>query len=468
MRIEVYNMYKKEFKKYISLMLIVVTIASSLILGCTAFAADLVAINDNTFPDKTFREIVSEVCDTNGNGYLDEKERSRTVFSLSGYVDDDETIESLKGIEYFPNLTKLYCGGIGLKSLDLSQNTKLQQLTCGGNHLETLSLANLTELTTLDCSDNNLTSIDTSVCPKLQTFRCYSNKIENLDVSKNTELVTLQADQNELSTLNLSKNVKLRSLSCSNNHLAELSLANNTELTEVTADAIGDQWITKSAYTKTNKIYIEYLFKDSTKLVSSSLDTVVDYGDGFATASAYNGTSFSTDEASNIIDKLVNANKEVMDGFVYKYSVGNPACEDMSVNVVVNRSFYQVNFWLDDQKSTRLSYSLVASGSDAVAPAIPEAPLCKKYVSWSDDYTNITDDKDIYIIWADDHYMYRRIDNETGEIDIHCTKCDNMTIHFNFLDAYNSKTGDDNFVEVGDRNNDGVINAKDYALIIKM
>lgn len=461
-------MYKNKFKKYISLMLIVAIIASSLVLGCTAFAADLVAINDTNFTDKTFRKIVSDVCDTNDNGYLDEKERSRTVFSLSGYVDDDESIESLKGIEYFTSLTKLYCGGIGLKSLDLSQNIKLTQLTCGGNHLTTLSLENLTELTSLDCSDNNLTAINVSVCPKLQTLRCYANKIERLDVAKNYELTTLQVAQNELTALNLNNNTKLRTLTCSNNHLAELSLANNTALNEVTADDIGDQWITKAAYIKANKIYVDYSFKDGSKLVSSSLDTIIDTGDSVATASAFNGMAFTTSEATSIIDNLVNADKEVLDGFVYKYNVSNAACEDMSVNVVVNRNFYQVNFWLDEQKSDRLQFSLVTDGGSVVAPQIPEAATCKKYVSWSDDFSEIHEDKDIYIIWADDHNIVKNINTNTGEIDVHCTKCDTKTIQFNFLTAYNSTEGSTYYVEIGDQNHDGVINAKDFAIIVKM
>lgn len=460
-------MYK--IKRYISLLLSVLTIVSSLLIGCTAFADELVAINDVNFADKNFRKIVSDYCDTNGNNYLDSSERNRTVLSIPGYLDDNEVIESLKGIEYFTNLTTLYAGGIGLKGdLDVSNNTKLTRLSCGGNDLTTLKLGSLANLTYLDCSANELTALNVTGCPNLQKLQCYSNKIASIDLSKNLELILLYLEQNELETLNINLNVKLQVFHCSNNHIPELNLSSNTALDEITADDIGDQWISKDAYIRANRVYINYTFKDSSKLVSSSLDTVIDTDEGMAVASAYNGSAFSTDEADNIKKKIVDANKDVFDGFTYKYNVSNHACDDMSVNVVVTRGFYQVNFYLDETKTTRLSYALVSSGSTVTPPAVPEAALCKKYVSWSDNFVDINEDRDIYIIWKDDHDMVKNFNNVTGNIDVHCTKCDRKTVQFNFLAAYNSKEGDVNYVEVGDRNHDGVINAKDYAIIVKM
>lgn len=464
-------MYKIKYKKFISLLLSVLTIASSLAIGCTAFADDLISINDINFTDKTFRQIILDNYDMNENGILESSERTNTrVLSLSGYLDeDDQVIKNLKGIEYFTNLTTLYAGGIGLEGeLDVSKNTKLARLTCGGNDLTSLKLGSLSSLTYLDCSGNALTSVDVTGCPNLQKLQCQSNKIEAIDVSKNPNLVLLYLEQNELQSLNLNNNLNLQVIHCSNNHLAELDLSSNNLLDEITADDIGDQWITKDAYIKASKIYINYSFKNSSKLVSSSLDTSLETDDGVATAASYNGSAFVTSEADNIKDKIVNANKEVLDGFTYKYDVSNSACENMSVNVVTNRNFYQVNFYFDEEKSVRLGYTLVVEGGSATAPAVPEAPLCKKYVSWSENFGSVTDDMDIYVVWKDDHNIIKNFDNRTGRISIYCEKCDRKTIQFNFYDAYNSKLGDDNYVEIGDRNNDGVINAKDYAILFRM
>lgn len=462
-------MYKNKYKKCISLLLAVLIIASSLAVGCTAFAATGVSINEINFPDKSFRDIVKDVCDKDGNNYLDSTELSNTkVLSLSGYLDDDESIEDLKGIELFPNLSKLYCGDSALTTLDISQNQNLTTVRVGGNNLTSITIGYQPYLSQLICSANELTSIDVTQCPMLRDFQCNSNKLTSLNVSQNPNLNILYVQQNELTNVDVSNNPNLIYFYCSNNHLTELNLSRNINLDELTADEIGDQWITENAYIKSNKIYINHSFKDSTKLISSSLDTVVETDDGQTVAVAYNGSAFSTSEVTNIKNKLKNANSEVFDGFTYKYNVSNSACEEMSVNVVTDRNFYQVNYWLDEEHSVRLAYNLVMAGSNVTAPAVPDPPLCKKYEAWSDTADYVLEDKDIYIIWKDDHNVVKNINNTTGDIDIHCTKCDTKTIQFNFIKAYNSKKGDDNFVEIGDRNNDGVINAKDYAIIIKL
>ena len=140
----------------------------------------------------------------------------------------------------------------------------------------------------------------------------------------------------------------------------------------------------------------------------------------------------------------------------------------MSVNIEVNRNFYQVDFYLDATKEVRLSYNLVISGNQATAPQIPEASTCKEFVKWSEDYTNVTRDMSVYIVWRDNHNIVKSFNDSTGIIDVRCTKCDEKTVRFDFASAYNKKTGEDGFDEVGDVNHDGVINAKDYALLYKM
>ena len=74
---------------------------------------------------------------------------------------------------------------------------------------------------------------------------------------------------------------------------------------------------------------------------------------------------------------------------------------------------------------------------------------------------------EVYIIWADDHNMIKNLDSVTGQIDVECTKCNTRTLHFNFMDTYNLKQGDEGFNAEADLNGDGVVNAKDYAIILK-
>lgn len=466
-------MYKyNKIKRFIASLLAVLTLATCLSVGSVAYAEDLVAINENNFADKNFRTIISEIYDVDQNGYLDATERKVTYISLSGYLEEvcgpDATITDLKGIEYFYNLSNLYCAGIGLETLDVHQNTKLTRLTCGGNLITSLTLGSLAKLVYLDCSVNELTALDLSGVPALKTLNCNTNKIANIDLSVVPGLTTLYINQNELISLDVSSNTALINLQCTYNHIKELDLSSNTALVEITEQMIGNQWVNLDAYVSANKIYINVALKNQSALVSSSLDTVVETEEGEEIVSAYSNGKFCTDEADCLAGKLKNADLEEKDGFVYKYNVNNAACDDMTVNVETKRNFYQVNFYLDSTMTSRLSYNLVIAGSSATAPELPEASSCKEFVSWSEDYTSVNNDMDVYIIWRDNHNIIKDFNNTTGVIDIHCTKCHEKDICFNFSSAYNKKRGEIGYDEVGDVNNDGVVNAKDYALLLRM
>ncbi len=456
-------------KKGIASVLALLTTATCLSVGSVAFAEDLVAINETVFPDKNFRTVISEVYDKDGNGYLSTEEIERVkVMTPGAYLEnDDDTITTLSGIEKFYNLEKLYCASLGLKELDVSKNTKLTSVTCMGNELTSLTVGSLSALTWLNCSNNNLTQIDVSACPALQTLQASVNSITTIDLSKNTELTSLQIFQNSLSSLDLSANTKLSELVCKSNRIAELDLSANTALGNTSTENVGDQWIELSASVSNNKVVIPCTFANADKLSLTSLDTVVQTDDGEETVLAYSSGSFVTDELMDISGKLTTENKEIKDGFTYKYNTGNTNCDLMTVNAVVSRNLYQVNFYLDESKSERIDYKLVEYGKEATAPTVPDAPTCKKFVSWSDDFSNITADKNVYAVWTDDHNMVKSIDDETGEVDIKCTKCNQKTLHFNFMEAYNSAKGDDNYNASADLNNDGFVNAKDYAIILK-
>lgn len=171
---------------------------------------DLVAINETIFPDKNFRTVISEVYDKDSNGYLSTAEIERVkVMTPGAYLNENETIASLSGIEKFYNLEKLYCASLGLKELDVSKNTKLTSLTCMGNELTSLTVGSLAELTWLNCSNNNLTSLDVTNCPALQTLQASVNSISSIDLSKNTQLASLYVFQNNIAKLDLSKNTNL-------------------------------------------------------------------------------------------------------------------------------------------------------------------------------------------------------------------------------------------------------------------
>lgn len=199
-------------------------------LSATAQSVDPVTINETNFPDANFRQYVSETYDTDSDKGVLSPAEQMAVKDCNIY---NKGIKELTGIEYFVNLTKLYCADNHLTSLILERNTKLETLSCAGNQLTSLSLEKNNELTSLSCFNNSLTSLNVENNSKLAELRCYSNNLTSLNLKNNTELTFLSCNYNQLTELNLEKNSKLTNLYCSHNLLSTLNLEKNTVLTDL-------------------------------------------------------------------------------------------------------------------------------------------------------------------------------------------------------------------------------------------
>lgn len=100
-------------------------------------AADSVAVNSTNFPDAAFRQYIKEVdMDENRNGALEKSE----IAKVKELEVQSRGINSLKGMEYFSNLTFLNCVKNQLSALDLSANTKLCWMLCYDNSINELNL----------------------------------------------------------------------------------------------------------------------------------------------------------------------------------------------------------------------------------------------------------------------------------------------------------------------------------------
>lgn len=108
------------------------------------------------FPDVAFR---TQICakygfDANNNGLIDDNELEAmaqcATLELEAYPD---SIETLEGIELFTGLQALYADNCGLKYLDISANTQLNELSCKNNQIETLDL-DVNSLTNVLCQGN--------------------------------------------------------------------------------------------------------------------------------------------------------------------------------------------------------------------------------------------------------------------------------------------------------------------------
>ena len=96
-----------------------ITLGSSVTVGTSG-----VSIDKENFPSDSFRNYVYMEFDMNSDGILSESEIANvTEIDVSFY-----NAASLKGVEYFTELTYLDCSSNMLTSLDVSNNTALETL----------------------------------------------------------------------------------------------------------------------------------------------------------------------------------------------------------------------------------------------------------------------------------------------------------------------------------------------------
>jgi len=186
---------------------------------------------DITFLDPNFKTaLLNHVpqIDTNNDGEIQFSE-AEAVTDLDLYA-AFPMISDLTGIEYFVNLITLDVGAGALTSLDMSQNTALEQLFCESNDITTINVSQNTALELLWCGGNPLTTIDVSNNVNLISLGIHDSQLTSLDVSKNILLEELYCFENQLTTLNLFDNSALHTLLCDDNQLTSLNLINNTNL----------------------------------------------------------------------------------------------------------------------------------------------------------------------------------------------------------------------------------------------
>ena len=211
--------------------MLTITAALCLCFGTAAYAGD-VAINATNFPDAVFREYVTRY-DSDTNGILSDAERADVGFMFLS----NKGISSLQGIEFFTELSNLYCEGNQLTSLDLSRNTALTSLYCSSNRLTALDLSQNTALKYLYCHKNCLTALNVSQSTALKYLNCGYNQLASLDVSNNTALIELSSRENQLTGLDVSNNTALTRLDCDFNQLTGLDVRGNTALTSLSCDS---------------------------------------------------------------------------------------------------------------------------------------------------------------------------------------------------------------------------------------
>lgn len=116
----------------------------------------------------------------------------------------DSTPVSSLSVADNPLLTILNISDTGIRHIDISQNTELQQFYCdhlsgtvnSGVRLEHLDVSNNPNLIYLFAAGNGLTSIDVSHNPYLMGLYVSNNKLKTIDISQNTYLQSLVIRRN--------------------------------------------------------------------------------------------------------------------------------------------------------------------------------------------------------------------------------------------------------------------------------
>ena len=271
-------MKRKRLKRILAGALAACLTLGSVLLHAPAMvsAANMITLNEANFPDENFRNYLIE---TFGHGSDTINAEAVTGIGVGG-----KNIADLTGIEKFPNLRSLYvqsnksitsldlsnnteleeldCSGTGIKSLDLSKNTKLEELNCSSTDMESLDLTNNTKLLVLECRSSSLKSLDLSKSTGLKELQCSNNNFTELDLRNNTALEKLQCQNGaetatKLTTLDLSNNVNLKELDLWNNDLTELDLSGNVQLLQLNVSGNPIRTLDVSNNVNLEEIYID-------------------------------------------------------------------------------------------------------------------------------------------------------------------------------------------------------------------
>ncbi|MBT8279808.1 MAG: hypothetical protein KJO41_12490, partial [Bacteroidia bacterium] len=231
-----------------------------------------------------------------------------------------EKISDLTGIEAFVDLTNLQLGNGDLTSVDLSNNSNLEELFLNDNQLTTIDITSNTQLKRFGVMRNPIvdTTVDVSQNSLLEELFLHNTGIQNIDLSNNLNLSTLFIQNNNLTTLDVELNSQLFEIRCQNNQLSQLDITtlqmidrvdanNNPEFTLITDPIVGNstlrslnlsatgqdnfngafypnlQWLllnnnNLTKFNGNNNAVVEYLFLDNNfidKLVFSANNTML-------------------------------------------------------------------------------------------------------------------------------------------------------------------------------------------------
>lgn len=247
-----------------------------------------VKIDAQNFPDETFRNYVTQHFDSNKDDALSPEEiAAAKIVDLA----DNNSVESVQGIELLPALTEINVSGTAISGIDVTKNPELKKLN-----------ASMCYVFDDDYNMNYLlTSIDVTKNPKLGSLCVSNTKIKHLDISKNKKLSTLDISNTDIDnmknidltgyteiyavraknagveSLKLDKTPSLSSLELDGNHVKELDLEGRSNPDTYNTLELGEQ--TPKIYVSSGKLASNTVsLKD---LFSNPANVTVKAGEGY-------------------------------------------------------------------------------------------------------------------------------------------------------------------------------------------
>ncbi len=183
-----------------------------------------VAINEKNFPDKLFRDYVSEEFDIDEDGVLSAEEIADvTKIDMLGVYD----LKSIEGVKNFTSLSYLCAAVTNVTSADLSGMSSLIEVDfdlC--DNFKSINLSGCTGIEKINLWECPITSLDISACSnltKLNITGC-SYLDCSLDLSKFPKLEFADVSRCDLTSLNVSGLKELKLLFCEGNNFKSIDI----------------------------------------------------------------------------------------------------------------------------------------------------------------------------------------------------------------------------------------------------
>jgi hypothetical protein len=199
----------------------------AILVGCKE--NEPVKIPTGEIPDMVFRDYLLRNFDRDLDGFISTEE-AKMVKEMN--LNNNESVTSLKGIEYFTSLENLYLRGHHrLEELDLSNNPELRILDCCETYVLNLNLAQNAKLKELYCANINCNTLSLNNCTELEVLDCSGNLLTTIDFSNSKLLKFINLSNNfylYLQSVNLNEFKHLEEFYCENviAEIRELSVSN--------------------------------------------------------------------------------------------------------------------------------------------------------------------------------------------------------------------------------------------------